>query len=277
MSTRAPEQRVGFAALPDMADLIRRRSVNREDIREVFLRNLDLTGAQSMLDLGCGIGFLTDQIARQLSPGSTITGIDRFSGHRAAYLLQMRDAGHQARFLHREIERELPCPDDAYDLVVCSFSLYFFADAVGEVARVLKPKGLLLASTHSASAFEELLAAAGVGDQPTPLRETLARFTAQNGARLLAPYFGSLERVDYPNRLAFGPEALEDLVRYVEYKLPYLLPGRAALPPETRTTLETCLREQGTLLIDKSDCCFYCRHPRSRPRASRGEDALPCR
>ena len=47
-------------------------------------------------------------------------------------------------------------------MVVCSYSLYFFVDALPEIARVITPRGLLLAITHSETSFVGLLGAAGL-------------------------------------------------------------------------------------------------------------------
>ncbi len=277
MSIEAPDQRVGFAALPDMADLIRRRSVNHDDIRSIFLHNIDFSRTRSVLDLGCGIGFLTDRIARRLPAGAAITGIDPLADHRAAYLRQLRATGRRVRFLCREIRDRLPWPDQSYDLVVCSYSLYLFADAIPEMARILRPDGLLMASTHSPRTFHELVAAAGLAGRLTPLQEMVARFNRENGRSLLAPHFRSIQRVDYPNRLEFGPEAIEDLIRYTAYKLPGLLPGTPAVPAGMRAALEAVLRTRGSLCVDKSDCCFYARGPASSPRAAeRRKDGTRC-
>ncbi|MBI2887495.1 MAG: class I SAM-dependent methyltransferase [Chloroflexi bacterium] len=104
------------------------------------LWNVPLTGAA--LDIGCGPGHLTAQLAR-LSPGLRLVGLDlapemlRLASHTYG------DADGRLTWQQGQAEA-LPFPDRHFDLVVSSFSLHEWAEPVcvfDEIARVLKPGG----------------------------------------------------------------------------------------------------------------------------------------
>jgi iron complex transport system ATP-binding protein len=82
---------------------------------EGFLERLDLTGAQSLLDVGCGPGMLALPLARRLP---TVVALD----YSAAMLEQLRDkAGEQGltnvQTIHRAWE------DDWHDVPVCDLAI----------------------------------------------------------------------------------------------------------------------------------------------------------
>ena len=52
-----------------IADLIRKRSTNKRDVRDVALENTDLKARLNILDLGCGFGFFTEALAGKVPAG----------------------------------------------------------------------------------------------------------------------------------------------------------------------------------------------------------------
>ena len=69
-----------------IADVIRRRSTNRADVREIALDGLDLSSAAMILDLGCGFGFMTGAVAGRVAPQAQIVGVDACSANEQPYL-----------------------------------------------------------------------------------------------------------------------------------------------------------------------------------------------
>lgn len=99
------------------------------------------------LDLGCGDGFET---ARLLSRSLAVTAVDIAE----QALARSRQRNPQAQHLVADARQLHGLADASFDLVLAHLSLHYFdkADslrAFGEVARVLKPQGLLLAGLNA--------------------------------------------------------------------------------------------------------------------------------
>jgi ubiquinone/menaquinone biosynthesis C-methylase UbiE len=93
----------------------------------------------SVLDVACGTGATTREVAVRVGSKGRVVGLDRNQG--------MLDV---ARKRTRDVEwiegiaEELPFPTNSFDVVLCQFGLMFFDDrskALGDMRRVLKPGG----------------------------------------------------------------------------------------------------------------------------------------
>jgi ubiquinone/menaquinone biosynthesis C-methylase UbiE len=231
------------AAHASISALIRRHSSNREDVREAMLKNLDLAGAEEVLDLGCGFGFWTEGIAGRVPNTARFTGIDACEGNEHSYLQSVESTGRTARFICATLDRRLPFDDNSFDLVIAAYSLYFFAHIVHDVARVLRPEGRFLAVTHSEDCFAGLLGAVGLSTDDSPLARLIREFSAENGEALLARDFPQVARVDYRNSLSFRREGLPEAV--------------------TRRASQS-LHSRGRVIVQKNDTLFICGGPDGR-------------
>jgi SAM-dependent methyltransferase len=259
-----------------VSEIIRRHSSNRQDPREFALGDTDLSGAGEVLDLGCGFGFMTGALTGRLRADARITGVDACAANEAPFLDQVAAAGYRGTFRALMIGPELPWPPAHFDLVLCTYALYFFVEALPEVARVLVPAGRLLVLTHDERSFTGLLSAAGIPAAGSLLRKLVARFCTGNAGPRLRHWFRVVERRDYPNTLRFGPADLEDLLAYVAFKLPLLAPDvadEAAALARMRAAIERRMAVDGAVTVEKDDSCYWCRRPRRpRPRRERGRD-----
>lgn len=247
--------------------IIRRFSTNHQDVREVVLAGLDLSGVRRVLDLGCGFGFMTEAIASRAAPDAELIGIDAWPGNEGPYLSRIAGTGRRGRFVCQRLGSRLDWPDASFDLVVASYALYFFPAVLPEVARVLRPEGLFVALTHTRSSCEQLLRVVGLPGSGSPLLALIEGFCAENAEALLAPWFGQAQRVDYRNALAFDAAHLADLLEYVRFKLPLLVSGAGAedeLPAGLRAGLRAAVARGNPLLLDKNDAAFRCWRPRCR-------------
>lgn len=247
-----------------IADLIRQRSSNPADVRELALAGLDLGGVREVLDLGCGFGFLTGCILERVAPDAHVLGLDACVENRAPFLQVAASARRRGEFQCLKLERRLPCPDHRYDLVVASYALYFFIGVLPEIPRVLRPDGLFLTITHSEATWRALYRAAGLDESRCPLFALVRNFSAENGARLLARYFAEVETLVYRNELRFEPQHLADLLHYVRFKLPWLLPERqcaAEFPEDLRQRLTLALNHDRVFVMEKDDAIFRCHNP----------------
>jgi ubiquinone/menaquinone biosynthesis C-methylase UbiE len=112
-----------------------------------MVETLPLSPAMRVLDLACGDGFYTRQLAARLSRDGTVTGVDL----NPAYLELAREEAARATgggaidFVVAGFDR-LPFPDCSFDFVWCAQSLYSLPDPVRvleHVARVLRPGGIV--------------------------------------------------------------------------------------------------------------------------------------
>jgi SAM-dependent methyltransferase len=259
-----------------IAAIIRRRSTHPEDVREVLLRGLDLGSARDILDLGCGFGFMAEAIAPRAAADAHFLGADACPANATPFLHRIAEAADSgdgrfpsAQFSALIVDSTLPWTDASFDLVVCSYSLYFFPDVLSEIARVLRPDGLLLTLTHSERSFVEMLRAAGLDAESSPLMALVRRFSAENASTQLSRHFAQVERVEYPNRLRFGPGEIGEAVTYLCFKLPLLCaPARSeeGRMAEVAASIAEWVRTRGELLVTKDDAGFRCRGPRRGSR-----------
>ncbi len=203
-------------------------------------------------------------LAARVAQDASFIGVDAWEANESSYLQKIADHGRSATFECMRIEAELPWPNHSYDLVVCSYSLYFFVDIIPEIARVLAADGLLLAITHSEAGVMDGLPDAGLGHAAAGLLALVRRFSAENGRDYLSRSFGEVVRIDYVNSLRFAREHEDELMAYLRFKMPFLVPGSKPeddLPADLLQFVESLLSRDGEVIVDKSDAAFRCRRP----------------
>ena len=100
-----------------------------------------VTRGDHVLDVACGTGVLTREVAEHVGPSGSATGLDLDVG----MLTVARTLHPDLRWLRGSAE-ELPFPNGSFDAVVSQFGLMFVPDrprALTEMWRVLKPGGRL--------------------------------------------------------------------------------------------------------------------------------------
>jgi SAM-dependent methyltransferase len=170
-------------------------------------------GTQIVADVGCGNGFDLRQIVPQGRCRHAI-GLDLSAGMLRS-LEDLRQSGGLS--LVQADAQRLPLPDQSVDVALAMHMLYHVPDipaAVGELRRITRPGGTVLASTNSPAhlaEIDELLAAAVSGQlgRPVPALPPLS-FTTQNGAAMLAREFSSvtLRTLDVPLSIPAAPPVI---------------------------------------------------------------------
>jgi SAM-dependent methyltransferase len=145
--------------------------------RERLLDAIPWTGAERVLDVGCGRGLMLVGAAKRLESGRAV-GVDIWqaedlSGNRAdATLENARLEGVADRVDVKTADmRRLPFEPATFDVVVSSKAIHNVysaegrAEAIREIARVLKPGGrALIDDIRHGSEYAAELARAGCGD-----------------------------------------------------------------------------------------------------------------
>ena len=134
---------------------------------EQFVARLNLPAGAKVLDVACGTGNLAIPLARQ---GAVVTGVDIAPN----LLVQAREraAAQNLTITFDEGDAEqLPYPDASFDAVVTMFGAMFAprpAIVAAELARVLKPGGLLAMANWNPASFTGRMFRTGSAHVPPP-------------------------------------------------------------------------------------------------------------
>jgi class 3 adenylate cyclase/SAM-dependent methyltransferase len=113
-----------------------------------------------MLDLGCGTGAITKDVAKDYFPGAKVVGID-ISGSQIENARQNLTKDYNVEFIKAEIERfDYP---DKFDLVFSNSTMHWVEDqelAYRNIHKLLKENGLLVVHQGHKGCYEELRDAA---------------------------------------------------------------------------------------------------------------------
>jgi SAM-dependent methyltransferase len=257
------------------ADIIKKHSTNRNDIREVALKGLNLEWCRDILELGCGFGFFTEALKEKVHPKAIVTGVDIIPDYEPLFLEACKKAGVKGIFTSSGTSVVKDLAEKSVDLVICSYSLYFFPEIIPDISRILKKNGLLIATVHKKGNMGELVHTAKdillennmlQEDVKLPIETLISRFSSENAFETLSPWFQDIRTKDYVNRLVFKPEDIYSLVEYFRFKHPLLLSRTEIEIESALNLLKTRLEELFTqrrdnFIISKDDTVFICSKP----------------
>jgi ubiquinone/menaquinone biosynthesis C-methylase UbiE len=257
-----------------IAQLIRRFSTNKEDIRKTALKQIDLTNCQNVLELGCAFGAFTEALKDKLHPAATITGIDIIPEYKLFFLEACQRAGYSGIFSSSGIDKIKKSPTGSFDLVICSYALYFFADMIPEIARILKNNGFFITITHSQADMREMVGIVKKilkqnklldDTQPLPIEMIFDQFSAENGGKLLHPFFSQIQPIDFKNKLVFQPQEIDHFLDYFQFKKSFFLMGTNAhnktIINQLLSELQETAMKNNFVTMCKDDRIFICSGP----------------
>jgi ubiquinone/menaquinone biosynthesis C-methylase UbiE len=261
--------------------LIRQFSSNKDDIRITALNQVDLTSCRNVLELGCAFGSFTEALKHRLHPEAKITGMDIVAEYEPFFLEACKRAGYSGNFSSNGIKPIKKYPTETFDLVICSFALYFFIEIIPEIARVLKPNGIFITITHSRRNMQELIALTKTileknklisGNEFLPIEIILRQFSSENGASLLSPHFHRIQQIDFNNSLIFQAREIEFFLEYYQFKTPFFLTGtntrKNDIFNQLRLELQKMTLDSKNIQMCKDDRIFLCSEPLTIKEAS---------
>jgi ubiquinone/menaquinone biosynthesis C-methylase UbiE len=254
--------------------LIRQFSTNKEDIRRNALLPADTSSCRNILELGCAFGSFTESLKGRLHPKARINGWDIVPEYKPFFLEACKRAGYEGTFSAAGVNRIKKYPAQSFDLVICSFALYFFVEMIPEIARVLKKDGKFITITHHESNMRGLITIIRnimkqnkliADDELLPIEVVVRQFSAENGRELLHRNFDEVISVDFKNRLIFRPQEINFFIEYFHFKSPFFLIGTKT---DSNIIIDQLIRElQGIAAAEKvinmckDDRIFICSQP----------------
>ena len=112
-----------------------------QPVRTWLYQQAGLTTARAILEIGCGTGVITGELAR--SGSARVVGLDL----NTRMLTFARQRGDDVSYVQADAHT-LPFPDASFDVIVCHYLLLWLTDparGVREMARVVRPAGRVLA------------------------------------------------------------------------------------------------------------------------------------
>jgi len=254
--------------------LIRKLSSNKDDIRIKALDKIDLTHCQNVLELGCAFGSFTEALKDRLHSDAKITGIDIAPEYELFFLKACKRAGYSGNFSSAGVNKINKYTAGTFDLVICSFALYFFIEIIPEIARILKPNGIFITITHSRRNMKELIALTKTilkksklhsGNELLPIEIILRQFPAENGTAQLSPHFRRIQQIDFNNSLIFQAQETELFLKYYQFKTPFFLTGTNTRKKDIfnhlRFELQKMTMNAKNIKMCKDDRIFICFAP----------------
>lgn len=131
---------VSFSRAADSYDRV--ANIQRWVVAELLARGQAMGSAQQVLDIGCGTGFLTQKVIKQLNP-KTVIGIDIAEGMaKSTHTKLQQVATVKLKASVCGDAEALPFKAGSFDLLVSSFALQWCPDLTrtfAEIHRVLAP------------------------------------------------------------------------------------------------------------------------------------------
>ena len=169
----------------------------------VFDTLLTLPDNAKILELGCGHALLWKENANRIPAGWNITLSDLSSGMLDAAWRNLVVTGRAFKF--EEIDAQsIPYDDETFDAVIANHMLYHVPDrskAIGEIKRVLKHDGYLIATTVGDNHMKEMMDWLRIVDIEKSFGSFANPFTLENGLDQLNQFFAYVTISRYADSL----------------------------------------------------------------------------
>ncbi|MBO4206725.1 class I SAM-dependent methyltransferase [Micromonospora echinofusca] len=188
---------------------------NRETLVDHMLRCLDLTGRETVLDLGCGNGFILRDVVSRLRHGGRTVAMDISPAMLELAKRNVTVSWAPLEFVEGRAEDLSRFPDGTFDRVMANFIFHYIEDpdlVCGEIARVTSDDGFAIVTIEARHSMPEMYemhfeAMEKVGFAPDFIarlpRTRRGKMVLDNSAEILSRHFGSVTENPYPDALRF--------------------------------------------------------------------------
>ncbi|MFD8261353.1 class I SAM-dependent methyltransferase [Streptomyces griseoluteus] len=192
-------------------DVHNRFRTNPQSMIGHMIANLELTGAEDLLDLGCGNAFVLEHLRPHLA-GGTITGLDNAPAVLQAARHRMHGTATPCRWIEGSADDLSMLGDHAFDRVMANYMIHYVPDldrCFTEVRRVMRPGGLFHLTTDRPDSMLEMYDAhfASLREMGAPVDLFKAtpkgRLSLDNGAGILGQHFEQVRKVVWQDQLRF--------------------------------------------------------------------------
>jgi len=221
----------------------------------VFDTLVQLPADSNILELGCGSAAMWKECAARIPAGWMITLTDLSDGMLDAAWRNLVVTGRNFKFEQMDAQ-SIVYKDESFDVVIANHMLYHVPDrpeSFGEIRRVLRPGGRLIATTVGENHMQEVNGWLEHATTERGIRPFSQPFTLENGLRQLQAFFSKVEVTRYRDNLKV-PE-VEPLMDYIcsMTRASDLSEGGLAM---IEKQLMAILEKEGEILITKDSGLF---------------------
>jgi len=235
-----------------------KHSTNKQGFVPWLFEQYRFSANDSILELGCGNGGQWESRMNHLPASCRLTLSDYSEGMVSMVKEKFSGQFCNVDFMQIDIQ-DIPFSNESFDIVIANHMLYHVPDlhkALREVSRVLKTGGQFYVATNGNGGMRPFLHEALKKFDPETTAFTQEfSFNLANGKEILAPYFSSVERVDYEDSLAITET--QDLMDWI--KSTVSISGFLEEKFEgLHKYFETIKRRDGAINIPKEVGLFVC-------------------
>ncbi len=237
-------------------------STSQQPFTRWVFDKLDFTATTSILDIGCGPGYLWVENRERIHPEGEIALIDRSFGMLVEAHKNLQDIGLKVRWINGDAQ-VLPLDGCAFDVVVANHMLYHVEDRPGvlaEISRVTKPEGRLYAATNGRAHLLEIRELIERFQINSSIWTHHNAFSLENGEEQLRGFFERVSCVRFDDSLAVTE--VEPIIAYIQSGLsPEELAANAEGLQDIQVFIGRQLNEDGVIRIRKETGMFIAEKP----------------
>ncbi|MFF3671611.1 class I SAM-dependent methyltransferase [Microtetraspora malaysiensis] len=251
-------------AMLDVKQIVHNRyRTNPQSMIDHMLQALALTGAEELLDLGCGNGFVLEHLRPHLAAGR-IVGLDVAPAVLEAAAARLAGAATPCEWIEGSADDLSMLADDSFDRVMANYMMHYVPDidrCLAETRRVLRPGGRFLLTTDRPDSMLEMyqvhFSALREMGAPVDLFKATpkGRISLLNGADYLGEHFLMVESVHWQDQLRFtDPAPFMEFYRVGHNYCCAASEPDARLDEEFFAELHTRVENQVRNIIDSAGC-----------------------
>lgn len=226
--------------------------------------HFELFEGARVLEVGCGTGSLWQESTFPIPRAVALTLSDLSPGMSSEAFARVDASQRVSRVgsLTADLQ-SLPFEDASFDRAIANFMLYHLPEperGVAELARVIRPDGVVIAATTGSRHMQQLweISARVFGTAPV-----VDSYSPEVGFEVFRTYFAEVCWHDYPDQLICTDPA--DVLAYIR-SVPPADAASAEQLSHLTNEIDRAFHASGKLAVTKEVGCFVTRSPQTEPR-----------